>query len=122
MAKRILIVDDDMAVVQALSVRLTAHHYTVIAVYDALYAVQKAFEEKPDLILLDIKMPAGGGFSVFERVRLLGRTSTIPVVFLTASDDENLKKKALEMGAKGFIKKPFDGEQVAATIKEIIGE
>ncbi|TET11452.1 response regulator [Candidatus Aerophobetes bacterium] len=71
MAKKILIADDEPDIVKMLSMRLKAHGYEVIAAFDGLQAVREAYKERPDLILLDIKMPVGDGYK--ETGTLLGR-------------------------------------------------
>lgn len=117
---KILIVDDDPDFVTMVTSRLTANGYDVISEPHALWAARIAFEEKPDLILLDIKMPAGGGLSVFRRVRLLRNTAGIPVIFITANKDEKTKKMLLDMGAKDVLAKPFDSEVLLEKIRKVL--
>jgi DNA-binding response OmpR family regulator len=122
MAKKILIVDDDQQIVLLLASRLKANKYEIAVAYDAIQAVAKAFSEKPDLILLDIKMPAGGGISVMDNLRNSAATSVIPVIVITAYPNPEIQQKVLEMGAVDFISKPFKAEDVLSRIRKALGE
>lgn len=122
MAKKILIVDDDQQIVLLLASRLKANKYEIVVAYDAMQAVAKAFSEKPDLILLDIKMPAGGGIGVMDNLRNSAATSVIPVIVITAYPNPEIQQKVLEMGAVDFISKPFKAEDVLSRIRKALGE
>ncbi|MBN1794599.1 MAG: response regulator [Candidatus Omnitrophica bacterium] len=120
--KRILIADDDEHIVKLLARRLKEENYDVIAAYDAVNAVAKARSEKPDLILLDLKMPAGGGLNVFESLKLLSNTVFTPVIFMTGFPNPELQEKIKEMGATDFIVKPFGGKELFTKVKKALGE
>jgi len=122
MAKKILVVDDDPQTVRLLASRLRANNYEVIAASDCYQCVKMSMEERPDLILLDVKMPAGGGLSAFETLRRSMYTVTIPVIFITGYPDENIKKKVFEMGAEDFILKPFDSNDLLKKVRKALGE
>ena len=122
MAKKILIVDDDQQIVLLLASRLKANKYEILVAYDAMQAVAKAFSEKPDLILLDIKMPAGSGISVMDNLRNSAATSVIPVIVITAYPSPEIQQKVIEMGAVDFISKPFKAEDVLSRIRKALGE
>jgi two-component system, OmpR family, KDP operon response regulator KdpE len=122
MAKKILIVDDDKQIVLLLASRLKANKYEIVVAYDAVQAVAKAFSEKPDLILLDIKMPAGGGMSVMENLRNSADMAGIPIIIITADPRLGIQLKAIEMGAVDVISKPFKAEEVLACIRKALGE
>ncbi len=107
-AKRILVVDDDKDVVQMLTSLLRKAGYDVVVAVDALQAVTRAHRDKPDMILLDIVMPAGGGFSALERLKASIHTSTIPVIVLTGSVETGIEEKAKAFGIAGFFRKPYD--------------
>jgi DNA-binding response OmpR family regulator len=81
-----------------------------------------AHEEKPDLIILDIMMPAGNGLSVFKNLQDSVATAFIPVIFLTACASEETRKQALEMGAKDFLTKPFNAEELLLKVKKALAE
>jgi DNA-binding response OmpR family regulator len=122
MAKKILIVDDDQQIVLLLASRLKANKYEIVVAYDAMQAVAKAFSEKPDLILLDIKMPAGSGISVMHNLRNSAATSVIPVIVITAYPSPEIQQKVIEMGAVDFISKPFKAEDVLSRIRKALDE
>ncbi|GJL52647.1 response regulator transcription factor [Candidatus Nitrospira salsa] len=117
MQKNILVVEDDERIVKALSVRLNAKGYHVLAAYDAIMAIQKAMEQPPDLMLLDITMPGGNGLTIAERIKSSTKTAHIPIIFLTASKEPHLHKQALDLGAVAFFEKPFDFEELLATVR-----
>ena len=122
MAKKILIVDDDKQIVLLLASRLKANKYEIAVAYDALQAVAQAFREKPDLILLDIKMPAGSGVSVMDHLRNSAATALIPVIVITAYPSLEIQQQVREMGAVGFISKPFRAEDLLPRIRKALGE
>jgi len=122
MKKKILIVDDETQIVRLLSMRLEANNYEIVKAYDGNQCTQVAKSEKPDLILLDIKMPMGGGITAFETIRNNEITKNIPIIFITAYPSEQVKKQVIEMGADGFISKPFNSEDLIDKIQSIIGE
>ena len=117
MPKKILVVDDEPNIVKMICSRLTANNYEVTVAYDGTTAVEKAHKEKPDLIILDIKMPAGTGISVYENLSNSADTAMIPVIFITAYPDEDIKKKVLEMGANDFVAKPFKADVMLSRVK-----
>ncbi|MDP8253960.1 MAG: response regulator [Candidatus Kaelpia aquatica] len=120
MAKKILIVDDEPDIIKMLGVRLKANGYEVISAQDGVQAVSVAHREKPDLIILDVKMPAQDGYTVYENLQMAGNTNMIPVIFLTALPPEDVEKKVQELGADGYISKPFDTEDILNKVKELI--
>jgi DNA-binding response OmpR family regulator len=118
MKKKILVIDDDPKIVQALQIRLKSAGYEVLTARDGVYGLRLATEGKPDLVLLDIMMPVGGGFSVAHRLR--EQASGIPVVFITASKQQGLREMADNLGAVGFIEKPYEPEAVLALVTEAL--
>lgn len=122
MAKTILIADDEPDVLKMLSMRLKAHGYEVMTAVDGLQAVTLAHRGKPDLIILDIKMPGQDGYTVYRNLKMSSHTMFIPIVFVSALPPEQVEEKAAELGAEDFIAKPFDSEEVIAKLKKILGE
>ncbi len=117
---RILVVDDEPEIVSSLTLRLSAAGYEVHSAMDGLTATKKAIEEQPALILLDIGMPAGNGHVVVDRLRNIGETSHIPIIFLTARSSEEDYRKARDGGVCKYITKPFDSEVLMAAIESQI--
>jgi DNA-binding response OmpR family regulator len=114
--KKILIVEDDQKVALALSVRMKAAGYEPIVAYDALSGLRSAVNSKPDLVVLDISLPAGDGFSVAERIQA-NISSPIPIIFLTASKRLDFRERAFELGAVGFFEKPYEAEGLLAAVR-----
>ncbi len=115
--KKILIVDDERDIVKALMIRCQSCGYKTVVAFDGAQGVFMAYKEKPDLIILDIRMPAGDGFSVAEKLKQSKRTQRIPIIFLTGSPEINAEERAMEMGARFYIKKPYDPEELLDAVK-----
>ncbi|MBQ9314700.1 MAG: response regulator transcription factor [Clostridia bacterium] len=114
MSKKILIVDDEKAIVDILNHNLKREGYETIQAYDGEEAVAKVKEEKPDLILLDVMLPKMDGFTVCKTIR---QTSNIPIIMVTAKEDVVDKVIGLELGADDYITKPFSVREVMARVK-----
>lgn len=121
-AKKILIVEDDMELVQGLGIRLRANGYTVFIATDGITAMRVAQKESPDLILLDIGLPAGDGFTVMDRLKSIARLSIVPVVVLTGRDPQGNQQRAMDSGAMAFLQKPVDNDVLLRTIREVLRE
>lgn len=120
MNKRILIADDEVDLVSLLRMRLESHGYTVFTAHDGLEAVEKAQTERLDLIILDWKMPLGKGSAVLEMLHERETTKGIPVIVLTGASEPGLRKTAKGMGAKAFIRKPYEIDSLLGTIQSIL--
>ena len=118
--KKILIVEDERDIVKALTIRLQANGYEVVTAFDGAQGAFMAHKEQPDLIILDIRMPAGDGFSVAEKLKQSGPTKDIPVIFLTGSPERNSEARAMELGARFYIKKPYDPEELLDAMKRAL--
>lgn len=119
--KTVLVIDDDQIIVETLKEGLESLDYKVIAAYDGLQGVLQAHQGKPDLIILDFQMPAGGGASVYERLRAATDTCQTPILFLTGSTVQQLKEKIRSSPHTYFLKKPASLEQIHAVIGKILG-
>jgi len=120
MKKKILVVDDELGIVKLMSMRLRAKGYKVFEAFDGLECVNIAIKEMPHLILLDIKMPQGGGFGAFERLSQIDKTKNIPIIFMTAYHTPEINAQVLEMGAKECMSKPFTGDNIENTVRMYI--
>ena len=118
--KKILIVDDERDIVKALMIRLQRAGYEVVTAFDGAQAVFAAHKEKPDLIILDIRMPAGNGFGVAEKLKHSASTLSIPIIFLTGGPERDSEEKAMTLGARFYIKKPYDPEELLDAIKRAL--
>src|SRR6202011_5199858 len=120
--KTILIVDDDPDVRLGLHVRLKANHYDVIFAADGMASIAEARKHLPDLIILDLGLPAGDGFSVMERLKANDTLSLIPVIVVSARDRNANVDRALKAGAKAFLQKPVTNAELLAVIRQALGE
>ncbi len=110
----ILVVDDEKSIVDVLKVNLEKSGYKVICAYDGEEALNKALNENPDLILLDVMLPKADGFSVCRKIR---ETSAVPIIMCTAREDEVDKVLGLELGADDYMTKPFSLRELMARVK-----
>jgi DNA-binding response OmpR family regulator len=120
--KKILIVDDDQHLLLGLTPRLKANGYRVLSAADAISAITVARKEAPDLVILDLGLPAGDGFVVLERMRSLADLVDIPVIVLSARDPAVNKQRALDAGALAFFQKPPDNHEFLTAIRGALGE
>jgi len=112
---KILVIEDDPAILQGLEELLKFENYDVIISADGKIGVEKAIKKHPDLILLDINLPSMSGFEVCKRLR--ERNFVNPVIMITSRDDQLDKIVGLELGANDYITKPFDSRELLARIR-----
>ena len=120
--KKILIVDDDPHLLLGLTARLKANGFSVIWATDAISAITVARKEAPNLVILDLGLPAGDGFMVLERMRGLADLVAIPVIVLSAADPADNMRRALDAGAVAFFQKPPENHEFLAAIRQALGE
>lgn len=120
--KTILIVEDDPKIVAALEIRLQDNGYATLFAGDAVTGFGKAVQHLPDLILLDISLPAGDGLQVARKLRNLPQTANIPFLFVTANKDPELREQAMDVGAAGLFDKPYNADELLAVIAHALGE
>jgi DNA-binding response OmpR family regulator len=118
--KKILIVEDSEDVSRGLRILFRAHEYVTVLATDAVSAISQAVKESPDLILLDLGIPAGDGYLVMDRLSNIEVLASVPVVVLTARDEKSNRERSLEAGAKAFFQKPVDHTALLSTIKQIL--
>ncbi|HTF45379.1 MAG TPA: response regulator transcription factor [Terriglobales bacterium] len=119
--QRILIVDDDPDVLQGMRVRLGANQYDTFFASDASTAVAKARTCKPDLVILDLGLPAGGGFFVIESLKAIPSLAVVPIIVVSARDAAANERLARKAGAHAFLQKPVDDAQLLAVIRQSLG-
>jgi DNA-binding response OmpR family regulator len=119
--KKLLIVEDDADVRLGYHVLFKANNYDTCFAADSLSALSEARKQQPDLIVLDLGLPAGDGFVVLERLRVNTNLSLIPVIVVSARNVHGNKERALEAGAKAFVHKPWNDDELLALIRQYLG-
>lgn len=117
MAKKILLVDDDPVLLDTLSYRLSQEGFEIITAGDGVRGLEQARREHPDLLVLDLMLPELDGFDV---CRILRRDSAVPILMLTARENEMDKVMGLELGADDYLTKPFSLKEFIARIRALL--
>jgi DNA-binding response OmpR family regulator len=120
--KKILVIDDDPDVRLGLQLRLKANHYDVVFAVDGLASIVEARRHMPDLIILDLGLPAGDGLSVLERLKTNQNLCLIPVIVLSGRDRHANRERALKAGARFFLQKPVANDRLLSAIRLILHE
>ncbi len=119
---KILIIDDDNDMRRAPHIRLRSHGYETVFATDGLSAIRGALNDNPDLILLDLGLPAGDGFVVLERLQKNTKLSCIPIIVLTARERRGNQEKVMAAGCYAFFQKPADNAELMSTIEKGLRE
>jgi len=119
--KTVLIVEDVKDIRKLLSLRLNTYGYNCIFAFDGREGLAKMREFKPDLVLLDLRMPDFNGFDLLNAVFADDEICHIPIIMCTASAEADTEARCLEMGAKFYITKPFDHTYLRTCINSCIG-
>ncbi len=115
-----MIVDDDTDIRRGLNVQLQANGYEVLFAADAISAMSVAVKERPDLIILDLGLPAGDGYVVMERLQNYPALACIPVIVLSGRDATNNRQRALDAGAYAFFQKPAEISRLLKSIRAAV--
>jgi CheY-like chemotaxis protein len=118
--KTVLLVDDDDTFLLTIGVRLKSMGYTVCTAKDAVNAISAVRKNNPDIVVLDVSLPAGDGFLVADRLRNLIVSATTPIIFVTASEKAELRERAMKLGAVEFLQKPFAATTLADAIESAL--
>jgi DNA-binding response OmpR family regulator len=119
---KLLIIEDDADVRLGYRVLLRAHGYDTCFALDGMTAISVARKESPDLILLDLGLPAGDGYLVLERFRANIQLMDIPVIVVSARDQHGHKDRALAAGAKAYLQKPWNDDVLLGLISQLLGK
>jgi len=117
--KKILVVDDDADFVLLLTKKLTQAGHQVFAAFDGFQAVQIAHRELPDLVLLDVRLPAGGGAGVLKNLRSSTKTLNIPILAMSASESPDIQADIAKYELEGFLKKPFEFADLLKRVEDL---
>ena len=120
MRLRVLIVEDEEALIEPLKYNFTKEGYIVDTALDGEIALDKIFNKPPELILLDWMLPKISGIDLCKRIRNSKETKNIPIIMLTARGEENDRIQGLEMGADDYVTKPFSINELLARAKAVI--
>lgn len=117
---KILIVDDDREIARGMSIRLRAAGYEVLTANDGQQGLAAALEHKPSAIILDIRMPVMDGLTMLAKLREDDRLAATPVIVLSANVAEHSRERALALGARYFLEKPYSKETLLAAIQSVL--
>mgnify|MGYP002617643384 CR=1 FL=1 len=117
MPKKILIVEDEANIRELLRLYLEREGYTVLEAENGVEGIKKWKSDKPDMLLLDVMMPVMDGWAVCREIRA---ESDVPIIMLTAREEETDKVMGLELGADDYIMKPFDSKELVARVKAVL--
>lgn len=112
--------EDEVDLVKALQMRLADWKYETIVAIDAYEGTKLAMDQKPDLIILDLMLPAGGGISTLKNIRNSSKVRFIPVIILTGMKDEIVKRKVIELGVSAYIEKPYKDDELKSAIDKCL--
>lgn len=117
---RVLIIEDEADIVEALKLRLEANGYETLVATDGKEGLDKARSEKPDLIIMDVRLPKMDGFKISRILKFDENYRRIPIVMLTAKVHPSDIQMGKEAGADAYITKPYKAEDLLAKIKELL--
>lgn len=118
---KVLVIEDDVDISRLLGMQLKAGGYELAYASDAVTAMTVARKERPDLILLDLGLPGGGGILVLERLRAIAELAATPVIVVTARTDAAGEADARAAGAVDFLRKPVEADELTAAIERALG-
>ena len=119
--KKILVVDDEVQLAEAVKMRLEANDYDVILAHDGQTALNLARKTSPDLVILDIMLPKLDGYKVCRMLKFDEKYKHISILMLTAKAQEQDRELGFEVGADAYIVKPFESHDLVEKVKELIG-
>ena len=120
--KKILVVDDEIAMTKVVEIRLRAAGYDVVLAHDGQEGLEKAKTENPDLMILDLMLPKVDGFKVCGLLKSDARYKKIPIIIYTARVQDSDQQLGKEVGADAYITKPFDPQVLLGKVKELLAE
>jgi DNA-binding response OmpR family regulator len=120
--KRVLAVDDEPHILKLIAFSLRTHGFEVLEASDGLSAIDVAEAERPDLILLDVMMPALDGYEACRRIKANPDTADIPIFMLTAKTQAAEHQIGFDAGARDYITKPFTPKDLVATVEQFFAE
>ncbi len=119
--KKILIVDDSATIVLMEKTILARGAYDITVANDGVQALELVSQSRPDLVLMDVKMPHLDGFATVQKLRADPATREIPIIMVTTQGAADQREKSLAVGCNDFVTKPIDGSVLLAKISALIG-
>lgn len=120
--KKILLVEDDQDTVRAMGVRLKSRGYDLVVAPDAIAAIATARKEKPDVVVLDLGLPGGDGFTVMQRLKSNVDLMLVPIIVVSARDPLLNEERALKAGAEAFLQKPVENDELLTVIERALSK
>ncbi|MCK5213746.1 MAG: response regulator transcription factor [Candidatus Omnitrophica bacterium] len=117
---KILIIEDDYDLAFILRKGFQSEGFEAITAYDGVQGTQMAHAQKPDLIMLDLGLPAGGGINTLKNLKLSTNTNFIPVIVLSGTDNQALIQEARDNGIKDFVQKPYEPKDLVELVKKVL--
>lgn len=121
MGKRVLLIEDEPNIIEAISFILSRDGFTVHTHEDGETAIAKVKAAPPDMIILDVMLPGKSGFEILRELRADSANSTLPILMLTARGQEKDREQAMRLGADHFMTKPFSNSEVRDQVRALIG-
>ena len=118
--KKILVVEDDQVIAKVIDDALQKAGFEVLKAVDGYQGQQTVLSQKPDLVVLDLMLPAGNGVELLQNLRKSTLTQTIPIIVTTSFRDEEVKKEMEQVGVQGYFYKPFEPSELIDKIKIIL--
>ncbi len=116
----VLVVEDNPSLSRVMTLQLERRGYRVVTAKDGVAGFAALQQELPDCIVLDLMLPVMDGFELLKRIRSLARSASVPVVILTASQDDRNRRRGRNYLADAYLTKPFDIEDLDATLRRVI--
>ena len=120
MGKRVLLIEDEPNIIEAISFILSRDGFTVHTHEDGETAMGKVLATPPDMIILDVMLPGKSGFDILQELRAEPKTASIPVLMLTARGQEKDREQGLRLGADHFMTKPFSNNEVRDHVRTVL--
>jgi DNA-binding response OmpR family regulator len=122
MARRVLLIEDEPNIIEAISFILSRDGFTVHTHENGESAMDKVRAQRPDMIILDVMLPGKSGFDILRELRADPVTSNLPVLMLTARGQAKDRELAIRLGADVFMTKPFSNAEICAQVRALIGD
>ncbi len=122
MARRVLLIEDEPNIIEAISFILSRDGFTVHTHQDGTTAMAKVRAQTPDMIILDVMLPGRSGFDILRDLRSEAATAKLPVLMLTARGQARDREQAQRLGVDVFMTKPFSNAEICAQVRALIGE